>query len=127
LKSITVSLCYQITAARHSNNNVMTKQQQVPENATEGSVFGLGRGKYQRNVYKNNSLIGYAVYSNGMATIPQGFIRFEPIKPVSPPSKICDGTGCAVDLGEKEAEMYFENIPSHAQLCQDCQYEKDNA
>jgi len=107
-----------------------TDLDQIPEGATEGKVSqGIGGGKFQYNVYADNRLIGYAVYSNGCGYDPQGFLRYEPApSPYSPPACTCQD--CKEKIGELDAVLYFDgfhdsafaNAPSR---CDECQYLHD--
>lgn len=103
----------------------------IPKGATEGPTqYGQGGGKFYRNVYKQNRMIGYAVYSNGCGLEPQGFLHYEPLpSPAVPPNAICAAPYCDKVVGEVDAELFFEGfndaIAAQGCLCQECQYFHD--
>lgn len=104
----------------------------IPSAATEGNTcHSQGAGKFYKNVYRHNRMIGYAVYSNGCGFEPQGFLWYEPLpRPAAPPKALCADPYCKKAVGEVDAELFFEGfddaIAAQECRCPECQYFHDN-
>lgn len=108
-----------------------TTKKNIPSGATEGSTCrSQGGGKLYRNVYRDNRMTGYAVYANGCGFDPQGFLYYEPLpSPATPPQMVCADPYCKKEVGECDAELYFEGfsdaIAAQTPRCPECQYFHD--